>query len=74
MAAPNTLKALAFSYIESKVVIFLKILTILMLFPSFKITLKSSGTNNRNLNCHIFKCQMYIYIADRDGYNRDNLC
>jgi len=73
MAAPNALKALASTYIENKV-IFLKILTILMLFPSFKMTMKSSATNNRNLNCHIFKCQIYIYIADRDGYNRDNLC
>lgn len=74
MAAPNALKALAFSYIENKVIIFLKILTILMLFPSLKMTMKTSATNNRNLNHHIFKRQMYIFIADRDGYNRHNLC
>lgn len=73
MTAPNALKALAFSYIENKV-IFLKILTILMLFPNFEMTVKSSATKNRNLNCCIFKHEIDIYIADRDGSSRDNPC
>lgn len=64
---------LVFSYIENKVIVFFwdSNNSLRMLFPNIKITMKNSATNYRNLNCHILKSQMYIYIAD--SYNKDNL-
>lgn len=78
MAAPNALKAsvLAFSYIENKFIAFFWDSNnyLRMLFPSTKMTMKNWATNYRNLNCHILESQMFIYIADRARYNKDNLC
>lgn len=45
-----------------------------MLYPSTKITMKNSAKSYRNSNCNILECQMYIYITDRDSYNKDNIC